>query len=90
MRNSQNCNRNIIDLSAIVDNKSRLVLKTDFYKQHKELQKPSISDLVEELDLLEILYNMPREQILELKQHYATDTITEEEQKQIAENIERK
>ena len=34
--------------------------------------------------------NMPREQILELKQHYATDTITEEEQKQIAENIERK
>lgn len=89
-KNTATKDRNIIDLSAIVDNKSRLVLKTDFYKQHKELQKPNISDLVEELDLLEILNNMPREQILELKQHYATDTITEEEQKQIAENIERK
>lgn len=82
--------RDIIDLSAIIENKSRLVLKTDFYKQHKELQKPKMTDIMEELDLLEILKHMPKEKLIELKGKYATETITEEEQKQIEEDIERK
>ena len=33
---------------------------------------------------------MPKEKLIHLKQQYATETITEEEQQQIAENIERK
>lgn len=82
--------KDIIDLSVIVENKSRLVLKTDFYKQHKELQQPKMIDIMEELDLLEILNNMPKEKILELKGQYASETISEEEQQQIAENIKRK
>lgn len=82
--------RDIIDLSAIIENKSRLVLKTDFYKQHKELQKPKAADIIEELDLLEILNHMPREKILELKGQYVSYAISAEEQQQIAEEVESK
>lgn len=89
-QHSTKADNSIINLSAIVESKSRLVLKTNFYKQHKELQKPEMIDIMQELDYLEILNNMPRHKLLELKEQYATETITKEEQQQLTENIERK
>lgn len=81
--------KDIIDLSFIVDDKNRLILKTDFYKKHKELQKPKAEDIASEIGLLELLNSMPQEELLELKKRYAKGAITEEERKQIAESIQK-